>query len=380
MFIRKTVSIYALATASLFALTISTVARAEDQPAERTTPPESLPASNTGNTIDFFQLGLGFDYSEGKYGGTQSTKVSSVPLSAKYAKGPWTFRVSVPFVRISGPGSLTTTIEGRSDGSGRASSGRGGSNGSGNSGPGGSGSGNSGSGSSGGSGSGSSGSGGGSSGSGGSGGGSGSSGSGGGGSGSSGSGGGSGSGGSGSSGGSSVSTGGVIIIPGNAPRVNSGIGDTVVALTYTLDFGDAGLYIDLTGKAKIPTAQSSKGLGTGKTDFIGVVTVSKDIGNFSLYGEGRRRFAGSSAAFPVRDTWGFSTGVSGGIGHGIKLGLDYDWQQASFAGGTPSSEVTGSMTFPLAKALKMQVYATTGLNRSSTDFSGGVSLLWRFDR
>jgi hypothetical protein len=178
----------------------------------------------------------------------------------------------------------------------------------------------------------------------------------------------------------SGTTGGTVIIPGAASRTNSGIGDVVAALTYTLDFGDAGLYIDLTGKAKLPTASTKKRLGTGKADFTGVVTVTKDIANFSIYGEGRRRFAGSSVAYPVRDTWGFSTGVSAGVGHGTKIGLDYDWQQASFAGDAASSEITGSVTFRLTQAFKMQVYASTGLNQNSTDFSGGLSLLWRIDR
>lgn len=173
---------------------------------------------------------------------------------------------------------------------------------------------------------------------------------------------------------------GTVIIPGGPARTTSGIGDVVAGLTYTVDFGDAGLYLDLTAKAKIPTASVTKGLGTGKADFIGVVTVTKEIGNFSIYGEGRRRFAGKPVGSRIRDTWGASTGVSTALGRGVNLSVDYDWQQSSFAGGSPSSEISATTTFRLTPSLRMQVYAGTGFNSSSVDASAGITLLWRFDQ
>ena len=222
----------------------------------------TLPPRKAATTTTI-QFSLGLDYSAGKFGETQSTKVLSVPLGVKVADGAWTFRVSVPFVRLEGPGALILTNEAQfgTSNRGSTSSGSGTSSGSDSASTR---SGSSGSGSNGNSGSGSSGSGGSSTGSG-------SSGSGG--SGSS-AGGGSSSGGGGSSGGSSGSTGGaasgatggatsgatsgtagnIVTTAGNATRVDTGIGDVVASVTYTLSAKHLGLYVDLTAKVKIPAA------------------------------------------------------------------------------------------------------------------------------
>ena len=122
----------------------------------------TLPPRKAASTTTI-QFSLGLDYSAGKFGETQSTTVLSVPLGVKVADGAWTFRVSVPFVRLEGPGALILTNEaqfgtsnrgstssgsGTSSGSDSAStrSGSSGSGSNGNSGSGSSGSGSSGSG------------------------------------------------------------------------------------------------------------------------------------------------------------------------------------------------------------------------------------------
>ncbi len=51
-------------------------------------------------------LATGFDYTSGKYTGTQDTQILYVPFIAKYETGPWTLRATVPYVRISGPGNV----------------------------------------------------------------------------------------------------------------------------------------------------------------------------------------------------------------------------------------------------------------------------------
>jgi hypothetical protein len=79
-----------------------------------------------------FRLSAGTSYSSGDYGDVADTNVFSSTLSAKYSQGPFSLRVSVPFVRLSGPGSLIDTPEGRGGGSSNGSgSGSGGGSGSG---------------------------------------------------------------------------------------------------------------------------------------------------------------------------------------------------------------------------------------------------------
>jgi hypothetical protein len=282
------------------------------------------------------RVSTGSSYSTGKYGDTRATEVISAPVSAKFVRGPLSVRVSVPFVHLRGPGRLIDTpLGGASDG------GSGGGSGSSNSGPGSSSSGS------------------------------------GGGSGSSGRGGGSGSG-SGSSAGSGSGSGGNVINPGGTNRSVSGLGDMSVAIAYSLDLG-SDAWFDTTAKVKIPSASVRKGLGTGKTDVTLQGELGKDFGPIGVYASGRRKFAGSSTASPLRDTWGAGGGTSYKISDGAAIGLDYDWQQASFRGGTPSSEVTAWSSLRLAKRLSLYVYGSAGTNRGSADAAGGLSLSYRFD-
>ncbi len=370
----------------------------------------SQAAANTDKELSDFRLSVGVDFSEGKYGDTRKTSVYSAPVALKYSKGGLTIKVSTSFVHVRGPGSLLTTPEDRTgrqaadtgssgsafasadnsgsgtSGSGSQSSGGSESSGSGSSGS--SGSGGSGS-SGGGSGSSGSGSGSGGSGGGGSGGGSGGSGSG---SGSSGSGGGGGSGSSGSTGsgtssgsatgsgasGTPIATpGGGVIIPGGANRNQSGIGDTNVSLTYSFNLGSE-TYLDVSGKVKIPTASTAKRLGTGKVDFVVGAELSKRFGDIDVYAGGRRRFSGRTAVNPIRDTWSASAGAGLRIASGVRVGLDYDWQQSAFAGAIGTSEISGSVNIKTSRRTNLNLYAVTGTNRGSTDFGTGAQLTYRF--
>ena len=64
------------------------------------------------------RFSTGINYSKGDYGEVTATKVVSAPVSLKYSKDNFSIRVSVPYVRIDGPGSLIQTPEGRDSGGG----------------------------------------------------------------------------------------------------------------------------------------------------------------------------------------------------------------------------------------------------------------------
>src|SRR3569623_3541729 len=55
-------------------------------------------AEDTGN----FSVGTGYNYSSGTYGTSTTTDITSIPLVATYDKGPWTMRLTVPYIRITG--------------------------------------------------------------------------------------------------------------------------------------------------------------------------------------------------------------------------------------------------------------------------------------
>ena len=51
---------------------------------------------------DSASLGAGFEYSTGKYGLTSNTDILTIPVVGTYKTGLWLFKLTVPFVRVSG--------------------------------------------------------------------------------------------------------------------------------------------------------------------------------------------------------------------------------------------------------------------------------------
>jgi hypothetical protein len=56
---------------------------------------------------DKFTVSTGFDFSTGKYGQAEKTNITYVPLTGKYESEYWTFKVTVPWLEIDGPGGVT---------------------------------------------------------------------------------------------------------------------------------------------------------------------------------------------------------------------------------------------------------------------------------
>lgn len=62
----------------------------------------ALLAMGAAHASDGFSVGVGVDHSSGDYGTDIDTKILSVPLSAKYVTGDWSFKASLPWMRVEG--------------------------------------------------------------------------------------------------------------------------------------------------------------------------------------------------------------------------------------------------------------------------------------
>jgi hypothetical protein len=60
---------------------------------------------------DRFTMGAGVDYSSGTYGGTIATNILYVPVYGKYETGRWLLKLTVPWLRITGPGNVVVAGE-----------------------------------------------------------------------------------------------------------------------------------------------------------------------------------------------------------------------------------------------------------------------------
>lgn len=59
-------------------------------------------ATGAVHAEDGFNLGIGADYSSGDYGTDTTTTIFSVPVTAKYTSGNWTWKASLPWMRVDG--------------------------------------------------------------------------------------------------------------------------------------------------------------------------------------------------------------------------------------------------------------------------------------
>lgn len=240
---------------------------------------------------DGLSLGVGVDYSSGDYGTDTTTEILSVPFTAKYASGNWTWKASLPWVRVSGdpnvlPG-LGTVVNNNPKGRGRGH-------------------------------------------------------------------------------------GAVPDAPGVESGTASGIGDLNLSATYSFDTGGP-LGIDLTGKAKLATADEDKGLGTGANDYGVALDLYRAFGNTTVFAGVGYTALGNSDYIDVDGVANANVGASWKVGDGNSIGAVYDWRQAASTGFDDRSELTGFYGFGADPGNRFQLYATAGLSDGSPDWGGGIS-------
>ena len=63
---------------------------------------QARPVRRTGRLT----LSSGFDFSTGDYGSTGTTQIAYAPFSVKYARDPFVLKLTIPYIRITGPGNV----------------------------------------------------------------------------------------------------------------------------------------------------------------------------------------------------------------------------------------------------------------------------------
>ena len=194
----------------------------------------------------------------------------------------------------------------------------------------------------------------------------------------------------------------------------SGVGDTLVSLSYTWFDPDRWLpFIELTGSVKIPTASEEGLIGTGRYDWILQLDLAKPIGRFTPFASVAYRFNGSPIVLgqrsvaitraavvdltgqsslvldpvriPVEDSVQVAVGSSllvsdsvarlGGRDVGLYAGLLYDFEQSPFEGVGDAHELVTYLTFDLFGTLQFGPSVIAGLSRSAPDWGIATQLL-----
>ncbi|MCF6292740.1 MAG: hypothetical protein L3J04_05030 [Robiginitomaculum sp.] len=163
----------------------------------------------------------------------------------------------------------------------------------------------------------------------------------------------------------------------NAITTQSGLGDITASLSYTKILQDNTLFVDFTGKVKLPTASSQNNLGTGQTDYTTQMDFTKISGSVNWFGTIGYRFIGSSSVLPLQSGFLGSAGMSVNLSDNTSIGMIYDYREAAGFGGADPSEMTGFVSYKLSKQVRFQTYAILGFSNGSPDAGGGISLSFR---
>lgn len=160
----------------------------------------------------------------------------------------------------------------------------------------------------------------------------------------------------------------------------SGLGDITLTGGYALVLdSETTPYIRPTFYVKFPTADDTKGLSTGKFDVGPGLAVSKWLGNWQPFAEGRYIFQGAS--YDETGALNFLT---------ADAGVGYSCSDSLFVSlyGRSGSRLFDGMEAPLDARLKVlwrfgertytEAYALKGFSDGSPDYGGGVSLFKEF--
>lgn len=260
-------------------------------------------------------LNAGMDYSSGRYGSTTSTDILYMPFSASYESGRLSYKLTVPFIRVTGNGSVIPSGLGNVGEGGAGSVGafgcaadnRKGATKAEDNGP---------------------------------------------------------------------CAASAVAASSSSPRTTeSGVGDVVGAVTYNLiDNQETGVVADITGRVKLGTASETKNLGSGKTDYALQGYVEKSWGAPSLsLGLGYKWLGRSTgSAFDGVKFGSFGGGYK--LSKEASLGVSYDWSDAAVSGGVRSKEFSVYGSYRLNQQYKINATLYHGLSDASPDNGGGISV------
>ncbi|ARO88794.1 hypothetical protein EBAPG3_014020 [Nitrosospira lacus] len=276
---------------------------------------------------DGFTISAGTDFSTGKYGGTASTDIWYVPFVGRYDRGPASFRLTVPYLNITGPGNILGPGIGGIDGAGGIGGGGGGGGGvfacgedrrRGADKP--------------------------------------------------------------EDDGTCTDTGAGGTPATNAVtrRTESGLGDLVAGFTYNLlDHKPSGLVFDITGRIKIPTASAARGLGSGKLDYAVQGDLIKSISQFSVFTSFGYRILGDPSGVIFHNVFYGAAGLGYKLSSTSLLGTSFNIGQSPLRL-QDSRDLSVYFTHRVGENFRFNVYGLKGFSERSPDWGSGVTLRYVF--
>ena len=164
-----------------------------------------------------------------------------------------------------------------------------------------------------------------------------------------------------------------------ALQTAQGLGDMVMTGTRNIYQNSSnGIAIDLTGKIKVPTADSSQGLGTGKYDYSAQIDLSKQSSTYITFGSLGYRKMGDPDGINFNNPWFGSIGIGHNLSNTTQWGGIYEAQQNTLDENSAIKDFLTYITHRISATQSIQIYIAKGLSDSSPDWASGLSMTTRF--
>lgn len=170
---------------------------------------------------------------------------------------------------------------------------------------------------------------------------------------------------------------GVIVPTSSASTLRTrqtGMGDAVASVGFGVLTGASGLALDVIGKVKFATGQSSKGLSTGENDYAIQADFFVPSGSVTPFATIGYKAVGRPAGTELRDVWYASAGASWKLSEVTHAGILADVRRASRPGAEAGRELSAFVSRKLTATTKLQAYLSRGFSDTSADWGAGVML------
>lgn len=158
----------------------------------------------------------------------------------------------------------------------------------------------------------------------------------------------------------------------------SGFGDVYVDATFRAGEIGGGVHLDTTLRAKLPTADERRGLGTGEPDYYAQVTAYRTFGRVTPFASAGYRVLGDSDRYQLRDGAYASGGAHFRTSERTIVTAALDWRDRIGPGADAAKEASLAVTHDITPHWRLLAYGLKGFSDASPDTGGGVRLSYRF--
>ena len=179
-----------------------------------------------------------------------------------------------------------------------------------------------------------------------------------------------------------VGAGGVPVLvapkPGEQSTSRSGWGDLNLGVTYSLPSAALDDFdISVTARTKVATAEASKGLSTGATDFSFYVDVSRSFDIWGPFVNFGYRVPGKPSFYSFNDAPSFSLGTTVQLDDKFVAIASYDFDGSISSSLADAQQLFASLSWLATDEISLTAYVDDGLSSGAPKVGTGLLVSWK---